>query len=127
VAAGTELRQPNFFRTYLLYLAAGAGGIPAALVYATLAGKAIVRPGVTVLVLAAGLLLAHLGWQFAERWLLGIPKGSETIPIPKLEFRFPTVKQDFMTAGVAIASWLGVLLIGFFLAQFLFHKNPIQL
>lgn len=125
MADGTELRQPDIFQTYALYLAAGLAAIPAALGYAILSKYGLAKPGVVIPVLAVGLLLAHVGWQFTERRLLHIPKSS--IPLPASQPEAGPLGRDFMTASVAIVSWIGVLLIGFFLVRLLVPPNPIQM
>jgi hypothetical protein len=121
---GTERKQPDLLQTYFLYMAAGVATIPAALAYATLQLRGLAKPLLVIPIFAVGVLLAHLGAQFAQHRLLHVSKRVLPVsPAPEAE----PVARDYMTAGVAIASWIGVLVIGFLLYRFIVPPNLIPM
>jgi len=70
-------RKTSFWReagrTYLLYMAAGVGAIPAGVIYAVLAANGWERGWTTIPLLLVGVGMAMTAWKFAERrWLPAI-------------------------------------------------------
>ena len=70
----------SFKRTYAMYMTAGAAAIPAGVVYALLSVNRWERWWSDLLVLAAGLLTAHLVWRYINR--RAHPSGTLAARLP---------------------------------------------